>query len=344
MSLRRTAAALFTATAAAAAALLPATPAGAADLPFAGATTVGLHNTYEPGAFGQLARALDTGTGMIELDVWTNTITKEWKVSHSNPLGNSNNCVAATSADQLYGGGTNKNLEHCLDDVRLWLGAHPQSGPLVIKLELKGGFAANRSMGPAQLDALIAAHLGSTVFRPADLLGSYATLDDAARAGNWPSRSALAGRVLVDIIPGTAEKQNPFDTLHTDVEYGRHLRDLAATGRIAQAQVFPVVHGAAAGDPRGKYGETSLRPWFVVFDGDAAAYLAGGIDTSWYRTRHYLLVMTDAHNVAPAISGTTPSTDQARARVTQLAAANASIASSDWRTLPEIQSLVLPRG
>ncbi|MFJ9520038.1 phosphatidylinositol-specific phospholipase C domain-containing protein [Kitasatospora sp. NPDC101801] len=348
MSLRRTAAALLATTVAVAVAtLLPTAPAQAAattDLPFAGSTTVGLHNTYDPAAFAQLARSLDTGTSLIELDAWTDTVTKEWKVSHSNPLGNSNNCVAATDASQLYGGGTNKNLEHCLDDIRLWLGAHPRSGPLVVKLELKGGFAANRGMGPAQLDALIAAHLGSRVFRPADLLGSYATLDDAARAGNWPSRSALAGRVLVDVIPGTVEEQNPFDTLHTDVEYGRYLRDLAAAGRVGQAQVFPVVHGAAAGDPRGRYGEADLRPWFVVFDGDAAAYLAGNIDTSWYQARHYLLVMTDAHNVAPAISGTAPTADQARARVTQLAAAHASIATSDWRSLPEIQSLVLPRG
>ncbi|BFV56245.1 hypothetical protein KCMC57_up13490 [Kitasatospora sp. CMC57] len=343
MSFRRTATALL---ATVAATLLPTVPAHAtsADLPFAGATTVGLHNTYDPAAFSQLARALDTGTGLIELDAWTDTVTKEWKVSHSNPLGNSNNCVAAADASQLYGGGANKNLEYCLDDVRLWLGAHPQAGPLVVKLELKGGFAGNRGMGPAQLDALIAAHLGSTVFRPADLLGSYATLDAAARAGNWPNRSALAGRVLLEIIPGTVEEQNPFDTLHTDVEYGRYLRDLAAAGRVGQAQVFPTVHGAAAGDPRGRYGETDLRPWFVVFDGDAATYLAGSIDTSWYQDRHYMLVMTDAHNVAPAISGTTPTADQARARVAQLAAAHASLATSDWRSLPEIQSLVLPRG
>ncbi|MEV6208997.1 phosphatidylinositol-specific phospholipase C domain-containing protein [Kitasatospora sp. NPDC051914] len=336
---------------AAATALIPAHQSGAAaggGLPFGSATTVGLHNTYDPAAFPFLAQSLDTGTGMIELDVWTDTVTKEWKVSHSNPLGNANNCTAASSPAQLYSGGTNKNLEHCLDDIRVWLGAHPGSGPLVVKLELKGGFAANRGMGPVQLDSLIAAHLGSTAFRPADLLakpggGPYATLDEAARAGNWPTRAALAGRVLVDVIPGTFEEGNPFDTLHTDVEYARHLRDLAAAGKVGQAQVFPVVHGATSGDPRGKYGETNIRPWFVVFDGDASAYV-GGIDTAWYDSRHYLLVMTDAHNVAPAISGTDPTADQARARVSQLAAAHASIVSSDWRKLPEVQSTVLPRG
>ncbi|MER8184358.1 phosphatidylinositol-specific phospholipase C domain-containing protein [Kitasatospora sp. NPDC094015] len=334
----------------AAAAVIPAqqaVAAGPGELPFGSATTVGLHNTYDPAAFPYLAQGLDTGTGLIELDAWTDTITKEWKVSHSNPLGNANNCVNASTAAQLYTGGANKNLESCFDDIRVWLGAHPTAGPLVVKLELKGGFAANRGMGPKELDALIAAHLGSAAFRPADLLakaggGAYPSLDDAARAGNWPSRAALAGRAMVEVIPGTVEESNPFDTLHTDVEYGRYLRDLAAAGKLGQAQIFPAVHGAAAADPRSRY-EAAIRPWFVLFDGDAAAYL-NGIDTSWYDSRHYLLVMTDAQNVAPAISGTDPTADQARARAVQLAAAHASVVSSDWRHLPEVQSLVLPRG
>ncbi len=62
---------------------------------------------------------------MIELDAWPNAITKEWKVSHSNPLGNGNNCVSATTASQLYSGSGNKNLDTCLDDVRVWLAAPP---------------------------------------------------------------------------------------------------------------------------------------------------------------------------------------------------------------------------
>ncbi|WP_441249333.1 phosphatidylinositol-specific phospholipase C domain-containing protein [Kitasatospora sp. McL0602] len=351
LTVRRTFAAALLAVAAAAFAFpaQEATAGGTGALPFASATTVGLHNTYDPAAFPYLAQALDTGTGMVELDVWTDVFTKEWKVSHANPLGNSNNCVDASSTAQLYSGGANKDLESCFDDIRVWLGAHPQAGPLVVKLELKQGFSANLGLGPTQLDSVIAAHLGSKVFRPADLLakpggGSYATLDDAAKAGNWPSRSALSGRVLVDVIPGTVEEGNPFDSLHTDVEYARHLRDLTAAGKAGQAQVFPVVHNAAAGDPRAAYSETSIRPWFVVFDGDASAYLGGGIDTSWYDTRHYLLVMTDAQNVAPAISATDPTADQAAARTAKLAAAHASIVSSDWRHLPTVQSMVLPRG
>ncbi|MEV0095871.1 phosphatidylinositol-specific phospholipase C domain-containing protein [Streptomyces sp. NPDC050738] len=322
---------------------------GPQDLPLSGATTSGLHNTYDPAAFPYLARALDTGTSMIELDVWDDFITKEWKVSHSNPLGNSNNCVNASTPDQLYSGGANKNLESCLDDVRVWLSAHPGHPPLMIKLEMKAGFQSTYGLGPAQLDKAVAAHLGSTVFRPADLLnrpggGRYATLDEAATAGNWPTRAQLAGKVILEVIPGTVEESNPTDSLWTDTEYARHLRDLQSAGTLDSAQIFPAVHTASAGDPRTRYADTSLRPWFVVFDGDAATYLNGTIDTAWYDTRHYLLVMTDAQNVAPALDPANPSPADARARVARLAAAHATVASNDWTALPEIQALALPRG
>ncbi|MER0444114.1 phosphatidylinositol-specific phospholipase C domain-containing protein [Streptomyces sp. Edi4] len=326
-----------------------ASAAGTQSLPLSGATVSGLHNTYDPAAFPYLAQALDTGTSMIELDVWDDFITKEWKVSHSNPLGNSNNCVNATTPAQLYSGGANKDLESCLDDVRVWLGAHPGHPPLVIKLEMKAGFQSTFGLGPAQLDQTISAHLGSAVFRPADLLakpggGQYATLDEAAAAGNWPTRDQLAGKVMLEVIPGTVEEGNPTDRLWTDVEYARHLRDLAAAGHVAQAQVFPSVHNTQAGDPRSRYAETSIRPWFVVFDGDASAYLSGGIDTAWYDAHHYFVIMTDAQNVAPALDDKNPSPEDARARVAKLAAAHASVASNDWTALPQVQSLALPRG
>ncbi|MFC1419415.1 phosphatidylinositol-specific phospholipase C domain-containing protein [Streptacidiphilus cavernicola] len=313
------------------------------------ATTVGLHNTYDPSAFPYLAKALDTGTSMIELDVWDDFITKEWKVSHSNPLGNSNNCVDAGTAAQLYTGGANKDLGSCLDDVRVWLAAHPGHAPLMIKIELKAGFQATYGLGPTQLDQTIAAHLGGDVFRPADLLakpggGSYPTLDAAAKADNWPSRDALAGKVILEIIPGTVEENNPTDTLWTDKEYAQHLQALQVAGTLGQAQIFPAVHNAAAGDPRTRYSDTTLRPWFVVFDGDASTYLNGSIDTSWYSVNHYLLVMTDAQNVPPAISDTAPSVADAQARVALLAAAHASVVSSDWTGLTAVQPEALPRG
>jgi hypothetical protein len=318
--------------------------AGTDSLPLSGATTSGLHNTYDPATFPYLAQALDTGTSMIELDVWDDYITREWKVSHSNPLGNANNCVNASSAADLYTGGANKNLESCLDDVRVWLGAHPGHGPLIIKLEMKAGFQANFGMSAAKLDQSISSHLGNLVFKPSDLLakpggGSYGTLDAAATAGNWPTRQQLAGKVLLEIIPGTVEESNPTDTLWTDVEYATYLKS-----HVSTAQIFPSVHNAQAGDPRTRYSDTSLRPWFVVFDGDAATFLNGSIDTGWYDAHHYLTFMTDAQNVAPALDDVNPSPADAQARIAQLAAAHATVASNDWKGLPQVQSLVLPRG
>jgi hypothetical protein len=306
------------------------------------ATTVGVHNTYDPATFAYLAQALDEHPGLIELDVWPDIITREWKVSHSNPLGNQNNCVAATSASQLYTGGANKNLEYCLDDIRLWLGAHPDGGPLVVKIELKTGFSSRTSQGPAQLDAVLASHLGAAVFKPSDLLGSYASLDAAAKANAWPTRAALAGKVIIEVIPGTVEESNPTDTLWTDKEYAQYLKSLAAAGTLSKAQIFPAVHNAAAGDPRTRYSDTTLRPWFVVFDGDANAYVTGGIDTSWYDTNHYLLVMTDVQNIAPVV--TDGDTTAAQARVALAASEHASVASSDWSDMPAVDSEVLDRG
>ncbi|MCM0676978.1 Ca2+-dependent phosphoinositide-specific phospholipase C [Micromonospora phytophila] len=326
-----------------AASLLTATPAPAAVDPGAriSATTgVGTHNAYEKSTYTYLAQALDARPGLIELDVWPDVFARQWRVSHSNPLGNDNNCVAATSAAQLYTGTRNRNLEHCLDDIRLWLAAHPDAGPLILKLELKTGFSSRTGQGPVQLDALLAARLGDRVFTPAKLRGTHPTLDAAARADAWPTRQQLAGKVIVELIPGTVEEGNPTDTLWTDVEYARHLAALAAAGTLARAQAFPAVHRAQAGDPRARYADASLRPWFVVFDGDATTYATGGIDTAWYAANRYLLVMTDAQNVPPAVGG---DPDAARARLAELAARHASIASADWAALPDVLDDVLPR-
>ncbi|QWF81593.1 phosphatidylinositol-specific phospholipase C domain-containing protein [Amycolatopsis sp. CA-230715] len=310
---------------------------------FSGSTSVGVHNTYETGTYDYLARALDAGTGLIELDVWPDIFTKEWKVSHSNPFGNSNNCVEASSPADLYTGGKNKNLEHCLDDIRVWFAAHPDKGPLVLKLEMKTGFSANTGLGPDRMDQTFRDHLGGAVYRPADLLGGHASLDEASKVDGWPSRDALRGKVIVEIIPGTVEEGNPTDTLKTDVEYAGHLRSLAAAGKLGDGQIFPAVHGAAGGDPRGKYADAGLRPWFVAFDGDASAYV-NGIDTSFYDRNHYLLVMTDAHNVAPKIDSRNPTEQQAADRAAQLAKAHASVLTSDWAGLSPVLSKVLPRG
>ncbi|GAA4516707.1 phosphatidylinositol-specific phospholipase C domain-containing protein [Actinoallomurus oryzae] len=306
-------------------------------------TVVGLHNAYNKADFPYLAQALDAGASMVELDAWDDIFTREWKVSHDKPTSNDNNCVDASSSADIYSGSANKDLGSCLDDIKYWLAAHPTQGPVFVKVELKAGFQNNYGMGPSAFDAVLNSHLGDTLFRPADLLGSHATLDEAATANAWPSRSALVGKVIVYVIPGTVELANPTDRLHTDVEYATYLKNLKAAGNLRTATTFPAVLGALTGDPRAQYTDASIRPWFVVFDGDAATYVSG-VDTSWYDTNHYLLTMTDAHNVPPALSDTDPPVADAKDRVAELAGDHASIVSCDWYGLPSVMSEVLPRG
>ncbi len=232
-----------------------AAPAGAgeragADTAYSATTSVGVHNAYEKDAFPYLAAALDSGAGLLELDVWTNAFGPGWLVSHGNPLGNDNNCVGAASPAELRGGKRDQSLPGCLADMRAWHDAHPGHRPLLVKVELKDGFNDKRGRGPDELDALLGETLGDALFRPGDLAAGHATLDEAVRARGWPARGALAGRFVVELITGTVEENNPLDTLWTDREYATHLRDLAARGELGRAAAFPAVHGAAAGDPR----------------------------------------------------------------------------------------------
>ncbi|MFC8259915.1 hypothetical protein ACFUNF_20370 [Streptomyces sp. NPDC057291] len=53
--------------------------------------------------------------------------------------------------------------------------------------------------------------------------------------------------------------------------------------------------------------------------------------------------MTDAHNVAPAIDGTSPTQAQALDRLALLAGRHASIITADWHALTQVLSTVVPR-
>lgn len=307
-------------------------------------TSVGVHNAYEQDKYGYFADALDSGASLLELDVWTNVFGHGWRVSHSNPVGNENNCENAGSPDRLRTGKRDQSLDGCLADMRAWHDAHPGHRPILIKVEMKDGFNDKSGRGPDELDALLGKYLGDALLRPADVVHGHSTLDEAVGADGWPSREAMAGKFLVELIPGTVEENNPADHLWTDEEYATHLKDLAAGGTLAEAAAFPAVHGAEAGDPRTARYEKALCPWFVLFDGDAATYAGGNIDTAWYQDHGYLVVMTDANKVAPEIDGTHPTEQQARDRVTRLASSHASFITADWYPLPSVLAMVVPRG
>ncbi|MCK2239612.1 MULTISPECIES: phosphatidylinositol-specific phospholipase C domain-containing protein [unclassified Crossiella] len=299
-----------------------------------GATSVGLHNAYIQATFPYLADALDTGAGMLEIDIWTNFFgTRDFKVSHD--PGNSNNCAAANTYPELRTGARNQNLATCLRNIRLWHENKPNHPLVVLKLELKNGFDGRGGFGAQQLDRVIADNLGAAnVFGPAQLKGSHPTLDAAAQAGAWPTRAALTGKFLILVERGTFEAANPFDRYHTDVEYADRLINANSAGALPSTMAFPAINGASQSDPRTGDRGADRASWLVAFDGDASAY--AGYPGS-YLGGKYLVVMTDAHRVAPAIDGVNPPVPDAQARVRDLAAKGATIVSSDWRN-PAIAS------
>ncbi|MFG2778334.1 phosphatidylinositol-specific phospholipase C domain-containing protein [Streptomyces prunicolor] len=300
---------------------------------FSETTTIGTHNAYEKDKYTYWAQALDSGASLLELDVYVDSLSKRWRVSHSDLFANDNNCEYASTPADLYSKDRNQDLGSCLDNMAAWNTLHPDHAPIIIKVEMKVGFNQTIGLGPTAFDTLVSQKLGSSVYKPADLLGSsYSTLDAATKANAWPSRDDLKGKFIFELIPGTVEQANPFDHYWTDQEYGDHLRDLYAAGTIAQAQAFPAVLGAANGDPRATRwtSDTSIRPWFIFFDGDAATYVNNGYDTSFYSTNHYILIMTDAYAVAPAISSTAPTDAEVAAKLALLAADHASVITSDW--------------
>lgn len=287
-------------------------------------TRVGVHNAYNKATFPYLVNALNSGAGMIEIDVWQDFLfLGGYKVSHD-PPGDNNNCESATQYSQLGSQSRNQDFAACLDDIRLWSAQFPNHAPLIVKLELKNGFNTLAGYGPSQFDALIARHIGTNnLFTPADLMkNTYPNPDSAAQANAWPTEAQLTGKIMIVIQAGTVEQAVTSYT--SDKEYIDYMIKLAGNGQISQATVFPTYLGAAAYDPR----SGTRKPWYVVFGGDATSYST--LDTSPYYTNHYLVIMTDAQNVPPAISDTAPSPADEQARVNLLAAHAASIVSSDW--------------
>jgi hypothetical protein len=314
--------------------------AAANDIKQSHLTAVGVHNAYQKAAFPYLADALDSGAGLIEFDVWVYSFGAKWRVNHDVPSaagdhGQRNNCTHGG----LRVGKGNQGFDRCLENLRLWHDQNPGHRPITVKVEFKAGLNVQAGASARDLDNLIRAKLGDAVFTPAQLLGDYPTLDAAAKADNWPSRDRMAGKFMFEIIPGTFERGNPFDNLDTDIEYARHLRDNPKT-----AQAFPAVLDAQAGDPRTRYAETSIRPWFVVFDGTARSYVTGGINPKWYDDNHYYLVMTAGHDVPPVLDARSPAVAAAERRIADLARAYASIVSTDWYQLRDVLDNELPRG
>lgn len=311
--------------------------AQAASVSFPDQARVGIHNAYDKSRFKYLINALTSGTSQVEIDVWQDFLfSGEYIVADNGTFGDNNNCEKATSYSQLGTLDRNQDFQSCLDDIALWQQHFPNHSPLVIKLELKNGFETSSGFGPAQLDALIKQKLGSALYTPADLMGStYSTLDAATRAGAWPSASALTGKIIVVAQAGAYELRVKSYT--SDQEYCDYLTSLASAGTISNATIFPVLLTASSTDPRPA---NSRAPWYVVFGQDAANWAV--VDTSFYYTNHYLIIMTSSEALAPGISTSAPSATDAANRVARLASHAATIISVDW-TSPSYLSLTTTR-
>ncbi|MFJ3106826.1 Ca2+-dependent phosphoinositide-specific phospholipase C [Streptomyces sp. NPDC086835] len=303
-------------------------------------TVSGLHNAFEESKSGRLTDALDKGARLLEIDVYsTYSGTGGWVVSHSNPLINDNNCTYKVGKWIFQTTQRNGNLRTCLDNLSDWSEAHPDHDPIYIKLELKWGFRKKAGKGPADLDSLIKNHIGThRIFKPSDMTGTaYPTLDAAAKADAWPTWQQLRGKFILYPITGTIENKlagYDLDNLSTAKEYAAHVRDLASTGKLDQAMMWPDMHPTSStGDPRTIY-EPSLRPWFVMFDTQAVNWLGGGHDMAWYCSNHYLTTATAAANVPPALDKTNPDPTAAAERVTHLAQHGASAVTHDWMNAP----------
>ncbi len=95
----------------------------------------------------------------------------------------------------------------CLAEVRAWSKAHPQHLPVFLLIETKGGkLKVNFStVTPEEWTPQVFNSLDeeirsvfpeSEIITPEDVRGKYATLNEAIRAGNWPTLDKARGKVI----------------------------------------------------------------------------------------------------------------------------------------------------
>jgi hypothetical protein len=170
-----------------------------------------------------LAQQLEGGVRQIELDIYADTAGGRF----AHPAGPQLVAQAQLPADQPYdtAGALAKPgfkvmhlqdidyrsvcqpFKACLEEVRAWSHAHPNHIPVFILVETKrnseeGGIQLTPAepFTPAVFDALDA-EIRSVFSReelivPDDVRGSYATLNQAVLAGNWPTLEAARGKVI----------------------------------------------------------------------------------------------------------------------------------------------------
>ncbi len=282
----------------------------------------GSHNTFDKKDEYEYLSDAFADVQMVEIDAWTNF--GSWRVSHSNPLANINNCPKSG----VPGNDRNQDLRSCVDTIARYHRDHPNHPLLIIKLEVKNGFGSNTQ--PADLDNLIADIQGGgagariplrDLYTPLDLMcvdsacsSRHASPEAALAAKPWPTLGQLRGKVMFVLIPGTVSDSAP--------------RDYAAALASGKARLaFPAIAVKQATDPRpGYYGANAA--WNVVFDIQAGRLDSGEIPRALvadWALRNFLLSVNDDHP-----GGASADVSLGRARLHQLAREfNANIVNTD---------------
>lgn len=147
----------------------------------------------------------------VEVDIWdtrdavSGGVPHEWYVRHDPGTlfqsGNDNNCTG-------NGDGTN-DLGACLTDVKQWSDAHPGHDPITLFLDKKQDWSSvDSGRRPSDLDNLVESILGSKLYKPGSLLGSYPTLRQAAKGRAWPAMDSLKNKVIVVLTGGELANHN----------------------------------------------------------------------------------------------------------------------------------------
>jgi hypothetical protein len=180
----------------------------------------GLDYTHEP-----LDKQFDGGVRQIELDVSADS--KGGRYAH--PAGPAAEAAAGVPVDQNFAGTDSDVMlkpgfkvmhvqdldQHsncqpftaCLEIVRDWSKAHPQHLPIFVLVETKQGKPLNipNATTPEPFTAATFDELDREIrsvfspdemITPDDMRGTYATPNEAARAGAWPTLHAARGKVI----------------------------------------------------------------------------------------------------------------------------------------------------
>jgi hypothetical protein len=164
------------------------------DLPYNQVSFKASHNSYDRDEpfIEQLdwnsTQPWQAGCRGLELDINQSETGNRWSVGH----------VGGYDDDE-------RQLSLFLDELNAWSDRNPGHDVVTLYLDLKSvqpGF-------PHWLDAYIQTFLFAPLYRPADLMGSYDTLELGARYNGWPTLNQLRGKFIL-VVSGDGDAKEEY--------------------------------------------------------------------------------------------------------------------------------------